>query len=176
MAASKWAAWSGARMATLKIIHQTRSQNGETKTGFLIVHENDWFLSPSQPSFFSHPVLPPVLHLSFLFFFFSFGVHSKFCSLPSSCRMYLSSLLCISSKINTGLDNNQKLIPSFNFSSFSDALIPNDLSSARGRNSICNTVRFHSQCLLSLLPSSYSSTWHLAHLMSIHLVSSYLTC
>lgn len=113
---------------------------------------------------------------SHFYFFFSFGVHSKFCSLPSSCRMYLSSLLCISSKINTGLDNNQKLIPSFNFSSFSDALIPNDLSSARGRNSICNTVRFHSQCLLSLLPSSYSSTWHLAHLMSIHLVSSYLTC
>lgn len=110
------------------------------------------------------------------FYFFSFGVHSKFCSLPSSCRMYLSSLLCISSKINTGLNNTQKPIHSFNFRSFSDAIIPNDLSSAGGKNSIYNTVRFHSQCLLSLLPSSYSSTWHLAHLMSIHLMSSYLTC
>lgn len=175
MAASNWAAWNGARMATLKIMHQTRSQNGKIKAGFLIVYENNWFLSPSQPSFFSQPVLPPVPHLSFLFFF-SFGVHSKFCSLPSSCRMYLSSLLCISSKINTGLNNTQKPIHSFNFRSFSDAIIPNDLSSAGGKNSIYNTVRFHSQCLLSLLPSSYSSTWHLAHLMSIHLMSSYLTC
>lgn len=137
----------------------------------------EWLVPFSFPTVF---LLPSCLTTSsaplISIFFFSFGVHSKFCSLPSSCRMYLSSLLCISSKINTGLDNNQKLIPSFNFSSFSDALIPNDLSSARGRNSICNTVRFHSQCLLSLLPSSYSSTWHLAHLMSIHLVSSYLTC